>query len=118
MRMNVTKSETAALEARDALHAWMFDVGCSESVITDALIIVNELVTNAIMHADSDAVVMAVLQDMRLRLEVHDSDPTGPVVVEPSSAGGFGLAIVTALCDVWGWEPTRYGKRVWTETLC
>ena len=118
MRMNVTKSEMAALEARDALHAWMFDAGCSAAVISDALLVVNELVTNAVMHADSDAVVMAVLQDMRLRLEVHDSDPTGPVVVEPTSDGGFGLAIVTALCDAWGWEPTRYGKRVWTETLC
>ena len=63
--MNVTKSEMAALEARDALHAWMFDAGCSEAVIADALIVVNELVTNAVMHADSDSVVMAVLEDMR-----------------------------------------------------
>jgi anti-sigma regulatory factor (Ser/Thr protein kinase) len=118
MRMNVTKSEMAAVEARDALHAWMFDAGCSEAVIADALIIVSELVTNAVMHADSDSVVIAVLDDMRLRLEVHDRDPAGPVAIEPSSAGGFGLAIVAALSDSWGWEPTHYGKRIWTETLC
>jgi anti-sigma regulatory factor (Ser/Thr protein kinase) len=118
MHMNVTRSEMAAVEARDALHAWMFDAGCSEAVIADALIIVSELVTNAVMHADSDSVVIAVLDDMRLRLEVHDRDPSGPVAGEPTSAGGFGLAIVAALADSWGWESTRYGKRVWTETLC
>ena len=118
MHMNVTKSELAALEARDALHAWMFDAGCSSAVIADALIIVSELVTNAVMHAESDSVVVAVLDDMRLRLEVHDRDPTGPVALEPTSVGGFGLTIIAALCDSWGWEPTRYGKRIWTETLC
>jgi two-component sensor histidine kinase len=118
MRMNVNKSEMAPMEARHALHAWMADAGCPDAVITDGLVIVSELVTNAVKHADSASVVVAVLDDMRMRLEVHDSNPTPPVLIEPTSAGGFGLAIVTALCDSWGWEPTGYGKRVWTEILC
>ncbi len=116
--MNVARSEFASIEARDALSEWLADAACTDAIKSDALIVVNELVTNAVTHARSDAVVVAILDDMRLRLEVHDSDPTPPVPVEPTSAGGFGLPIIAALCDTWGWEATEYGKRVWTETLC
>ena len=106
------------MEARGALSVWLADADCPDAIKSDALIVVNELVTNAVTHARSDAVVVAILDDMRLRLEVHDNDPTPPATIEPTSAGGFGLPIITALCDTWGWEPTEYGKRVWTETLC
>jgi two-component sensor histidine kinase len=92
--------------------------GCPEHVADDALIVVDELVTNAVMHAASESIVVALLDDHRLRIEVHDRDPRPPVVAEPRPSGGFGLAIVSALTDGWGWEPTDYGKRVWTETLC
>ena len=116
--MNVTRSEMAAGEVRAALWIWLTEAGCSDEVTSDALIVIDELVTNAVTHAGSDSVVTALLDDMRLRLEVHDVDPTPPALVEPTRAGGFGLAIIDALCDAWGWEPTEYGKRVWTETLC
>ena len=117
MRMNVAKSVLAS-DTRAVMHTWLAEVGCSQEVIGDALIVVDELVTNVVTHAESDSVVVAVLDDMRLRLEVHDSDPTPPVAVEPTSAGGLGLLIVAAHSDSWGWRPTEYGKRVWTETLC
>jgi anti-sigma regulatory factor (Ser/Thr protein kinase) len=118
VRVHVAKSETASREARDALSAWLTDVGCSEEITSDALVIVAELVTNAVMHADSDALIVAILDDMRLRIEVHDGDPTPPALAEPTVDGGFGLRIVAALSDSWGWETSGRGKRVWTERLC
>jgi anti-sigma regulatory factor (Ser/Thr protein kinase) len=75
-------------------------------VAEGALIVLSELVTNAVMHTATDAVVVATFDDHRLRFEVHDGDPRGPVAVAGAAAGGFGLTIVAALCDAWGWEPS------------
>jgi anti-sigma regulatory factor (Ser/Thr protein kinase) len=118
LRVELGNSDRAPGTARRALEPWLNELDCGEGVAEGALIVLSELVTNAVMHTTTDAVVVATFDDQRLRLEVHDGDPRGPVAVARAAAGGFGLTIVAALCDAWGWEPTTFGKRVWTETLC
>jgi anti-sigma regulatory factor (Ser/Thr protein kinase) len=116
MRVKLDHSELAPGKARRALRSWLSDVDYEDTVLDEALIVVSELVTNVVMHTASDAVVVALFDDHRLRIEVHDRDPHGPVA-SGVAAGGFGLSIVESLCDAWGWEPTSLGKRVWTERL-
>jgi anti-sigma regulatory factor (Ser/Thr protein kinase) len=118
LRLHLSAAELAPADARRAVGAWLAGKGCPAEVVDDALLVVSELVTNSVTHAGSDSVLVAVLDDHRLRIEVHDRHPDPPVPIDPTSSGGFGLAIIEAVCDAWGWAATDYGKRVWTEILC
>jgi anti-sigma regulatory factor (Ser/Thr protein kinase) len=121
LRLALTRSATSAEQARRDVGAWteaLVDEGCPPSTRLDAMIIVTELVANVIHHTQSESVVAGVFDDYRLRLEVHDGDARLPVRRRPNAGGGFGLSIVDALADRWGYEPTTNGKRVWVEMLC
>jgi anti-sigma regulatory factor (Ser/Thr protein kinase) len=118
LRLELDNAETAPATARCAVQAWLADVDCGGVSPEDALLVVSELVTNVVMHAVSESVVVARLDDHRLQIEVHDRDPNVPILMTGTAAGGFGLTIVDSICDAWGWERTDFGKRVWTETLC
>jgi len=118
LRVKLDNSTHAPAMARHAMQSWLGNIDCSEPVRDDALIVVSELVTNVVLHTASDSVVMAAFDDNRLRIEVHDRDPRGPVPAAGAPVGGFGLAILQSVADAWGWEPTDFGKRVWTEMLC
>ena len=77
-----------------------------------------ELITNVIRHTGSGGVLQAwdPKPDVPLRLEVADSEPRSPQVVQDLNvAGGFGLRIVNTLADAWGVIPTETGKVVWAE---
>lgn len=118
MRIDLGNSTSAPGTARHALESWLGAVDCTGPFLDDALLVVSELVTNVVVHTTSGSVVTAAFDDHRLRIEVHDCDPRGPLVVLVTAGAGRGLPIVEALCDLWGWEPTAFGKCVWTETLC
>jgi len=118
MRVELDNSDLAPAAARHALRTWLEDVDCTPPVPDEALLVVSELVTNVVKHTASDPVVVATFDDHRLRIEVHDRDSRGPVRSTGAAVGGFGVPILEHLCDAWGWEPTDFGKRVWTERLC
>ena len=57
----------------------------------------------------------------RLLIEVWDRSPVEPLTgsADPSSEGGWGLGIVEALSDRWGFHRVSYGlKVVWCEVAC
>ncbi len=83
----------------------------------DAVLAASELVANAVVHTQSPLQLVAMFDDGRLRLEVHDHDHTPPRLRTDEEVGGYGLKIVSCIADGWGWEPTPAGKRVWVETL-
>ena len=118
MRLELSNSDLAPAAARHALRSWLDRVDCAEPVPDDALIVVSELVTNVVRHTASVPVVIASFDDHRLRIEVHDRDRRGPITAARAEVGGYGLSILERLCDAWGWEPTDFGKRVWTEMVC
>jgi anti-sigma regulatory factor (Ser/Thr protein kinase) len=119
VRLALERSLHAPRQARHALGEWLTGLSCPEHIASDALVVVSELVTNAVVHAHSDPLVVAAFDEDRLRIEVHDQDPNPPVMAPTAGEpGGFGLRIVERLCDAWGWAATEHGKRVWTETLC
>ena len=112
-------SAAAPRMARQAVREWLADVPCTDAVVEDALVVVSELTTNALIHADSAATIVASYDDGRLRVEVHDEDPTPPQLrAQPDGSGGWGLQVVAALADGWGWLATSSGKQVWAEMLC
>src|SRR3954468_6184580 len=109
-RLVLDRVPEAARVARRGLDSWLRAQRCESR--EDALLVVSELVTNAVVHGRGDPVVVMVYTDDRLRLEIHDDDPRPPVRREPRSSepGGYGLNIVDRLCEEWGWAPTDDGK--------
>ena len=119
VRLVLNGSAGAPREARHAVGDWLVNVACPDQILEDALLVVSELVTNAVVHARSDPIVVVMFDDGRLRIEVHDEDRAPPIVASSAGpGGGFGMRLVAALSDAWGWAHTDSGKRVWVETLC
>jgi anti-sigma regulatory factor (Ser/Thr protein kinase) len=110
----------AAAAARAAVSAWMAGQ-VSETMLADAQLLVVELVTNSVRHADApaDAVISVRAQasvDV-VRLEVEDDDRTGSIArraPDLQNGGGFGLNVVERLSARWGVNRDA-GTRVWAE---
>jgi anti-sigma regulatory factor (Ser/Thr protein kinase) len=99
---------------RDALAAWQL-----RHLEETAVLLVSELVTNAVRHArDTGAITLELHEESnQLRVEVQDTDPHWPAPRTPADRdeSGFGLVLVDALADQWGVRPTPAGKAVWAE---
>jgi anti-sigma regulatory factor (Ser/Thr protein kinase) len=82
-------------------------------------LLVSELVTNAVLHAQSTIVVDVERIDDVLRVGVRDSSSELPVrrSLEPTAESGRGLNIVHTLALRWGvdFDGQSSGKRVWFE---
>ncbi|MDQ1034368.1 PAS domain-containing protein/anti-sigma regulatory factor (Ser/Thr protein kinase) [Streptomyces sp. V3I8] len=98
---------------RRALRAWR---------VTDepdaVLLVVSELVTNALVHTDGQVRLDLTLIGNRLRVAVADVSPRTPI--KPTSigweaTGGRGILLVEALSATWGTVPVSGGKQVWAE---
>jgi anti-sigma regulatory factor (Ser/Thr protein kinase) len=81
------------------------------------LLLVTELVTNAIVHARSPVRVSVAVDDSRLRVAVYDYAPQPPIRRPPSeeALNGRGLLLVERLSDRWGFDAGPSGKSVWFE---
>lgn len=97
----------AAAEARAALRDLTRVV--SDEVFSDFALLVNELVTNSIRHADLGDEgwirVRAEISGSSIRAEVSDSGRGFAPVVHtpgPSQIGGRGLFLLDELADRWG----------------
>lgn len=82
-----------------------------------ARLVVDELVWNVVLHADTPAVVRLVAEGDSLLIEVADgsSKPPTPRAAEADDIAGRGLSIVDELADSWGWEAFDDGKVVWAR---
>ncbi|MFC7385308.1 ATP-binding protein [Sphaerisporangium rhizosphaerae] len=87
----------------------------------EAELLVSELVTNAVAHADSVSGGVSVAVFRRgsdFHIEVSDggsttSTPQVPVELYEDSEGGRGLWLVRELASSWGWHETESGRVVW-----
>lgn len=98
---------------RDLLRQWG-KPGRSEI----AELLTSELVTNALVHTDDDAVLTAVVEPGGLRVEVRDFVARRPELRGPGTdddTHGRGLVLVQSLADAWGVRPHGVGKSVWFE---
>ena len=93
------------------LQDWHLD-----DLIETASLVVSEVVTNAVIHARSDAELLLERTPTALRISVIDhGDGLTQRQRRAGSDGGRGLLIVEALSSRWGTEPTDDGNRVWAE---
>ena len=78
-------------------------------------LMVSELSTNAVKHAQSPFNVTVVTEDGQVRVEVNDEDERTPVQRHPAptDSSGRGLVIVQALSDAWGVDVHDGDKTVW-----
>lgn len=81
----------------------------------DALLLVSELVTNAVRHGEGDTLTVAVREEgPRLRVEVCQSGGFADVKGRGID-GGRGLRIVEAIATAWGVAPGEGEVTVWFE---
>lgn len=116
---DITPSSNAALVAREMVARAV--EGIAASTLEDALLIVSELVTNAVRHGPGGgAIHLEVRRNGAVRIEVRDPgagfDPAR-VPGEPDDlpTGGFGLVIVQRLSTDWGVAPRGSPTLVWAE---
>lgn len=108
----LTAARRARVAVAAACHEW-----CIDHVVDSAVLVVSELVTNAVTHAGTDMYVTAALRGPRLYLSVRDYSHQAPATptdtVGHEAAGGRGLALVNAHCVGWGSTAEPDGKVVW-----
>ena len=114
-RVRLTPGPAAPAEARGqvraAILAWKAPVDADVAVL-----LTSELVTNAIKHTPSETVTLGIrcARD-RLRVDVHDTSPSPPVLTTaPADAeAGRGLVLIADLSAEWGSYRTPMGKVVY-----
>lgn len=115
--------ETAAA-AREFVHDTLLSWGVPDP-FDDVILLVSELVTNAVIHARSALDVTVRRAEGATEVMVTDSAPeravpqAGPLAVDTSPSrgdersGGLGLALASAIASSWGVSYGRNDKAVW-----
>lgn len=110
---------TSARRARTFTTATLEEWGVT-GVEDDMLLVVTELVNNAVMHAHGECELRISISPLSLRVEVTDQGAGTPDPLPQSLTRnhGRGLHLVDALTAAWGFEPVDGGgKLVWAELL-
>ena len=114
--MRLAADEQAAAQARRFARTWSTGQELSPQLIDDIELVVAELVSNAIRHAQPPYEVELSESDGMIRGEVHDGSRAAPTPnAQPDQHGGFGLGIVAACTARWGIDVVDTGKHVWFE---
>ncbi|MEV7346346.1 SpoIIE family protein phosphatase [Streptomyces sp. NPDC093544] len=85
-----------------------------------ALLVVSELVTNALVHTDGQIRLDLTLINNRFRIAVADNSPRTPIKptnIGWEATGGRGILLVEAMSATWGTVPVSGGKQVWSEII-
>ncbi|WP_333773656.1 ATP-binding protein [Streptomyces sp. IBSBF 3136] len=125
MQLEIRPDPTEVGRARRWARSRLAGLGiqADEALAETLVLLVSELVTNAVVHTGRPAVLRLSLPDAAaepaatVRLEVADSSSRAPVprCAGSDSTGGRGLALVDCLADRWGWSPEGSGKSIWCE---
>ncbi|MQS38783.1 ATP-binding protein [Streptomyces katsurahamanus] len=107
----------ARAELRKELARWGI-----EGIEDSAVLILSELLTNAVRHGAERGTVLVRIHRWfgRLRIEAHDTSAGRPQLRNsgPDETSGRGLVIVEATADRWGVDDGGdTGKIVWAELL-
>lgn len=113
-------SASAVRQARDLTRTSLIRWRVTPDCVDDAVLIVSEMVTNAIRYGGGPVRLRLRLRAAYLRVEVRDASRVAPRVLPADPAGerGRGLRIVARLASRWGITRLRDGKIVWVDLRC
>ena len=118
-QVHIPFSASAARTARHHLSSFLHEHNLAQPVVDDALVVISELVANAVRHAtpqpDGSLGVSWALADGSLVVTVADGGSgRAPHVASATTEaeGGRGLAIVSLLTRRWWVEQQADGLRV------
>ena len=105
--------------ARDATRNFIESLPISGE---DALVVVSELVANAVSHGAEPVALCLAWDGRALQIEVSDGDPRVECVTQAPSRGddcGRGLILTDRLSASWGAHggPNGHGKTVWAKIV-
>ncbi|MEU9475556.1 ATP-binding protein [Streptomyces sp. NPDC048191] len=133
MQLEIRPDPTEVGRARRWARSRLAGLGIAadEPLAETLILLVSELVTNAVVHTGHAAVLRLSLPGAAtgaaeaagtpaaatVRVEVADSSSRAPVprCAGGDATGGRGLALVDCLADRWGWSPEGAGKSIWCE---
>ncbi|WP_171172494.1 ATP-binding protein [Streptomyces sp. I05A-00742] len=105
-------------------------IGVDEPLAETLILLISELVTNAVVHTGCPAVLRMFFPGAAgaagpaagpgagtVRVEVADISARPPRrrCAKGDETGGRGLELVDGLADRWGWQQEGSGKRIWCE---
>ncbi|WP_049564356.1 ATP-binding protein [Streptomyces sp. SBT349] len=103
------------LTQRQLQHRWMLPPELTQ----DAVLLVSELVGNAVLHAGAPAFGLRIRRRRGwIRIEVRDPSRALPCqlpVCAMDVTSGRGLFLVDTLADRWGVDLLPHGKRTWFD---
>jgi len=97
---------------RSLLGMRLANWSCPDIAAADVELVLNELVTNAVLHAGTHVHVGLVLDEDGLWVEGRDFNPTQPLT-GPAVMTGMGLRVVQSMVSQWGVDSHADGKTVW-----
>ena len=116
---SLPQAATSPRVARQRLREFLTDPEPSDPFALTAVVVISELVTNAVRYGEAPIRVSLSWDGTSLRIEVFDRDPRATVVrakpATKSGETGHGLRIVDAVAQHWGVRRTEEGKSVWVE---
>ena len=103
--------------ARSWAEGWLAGSDVPPDQKDVVLLVVSELVTNAVSQGDGPMRVSLEAEDGALLVEVFDSGHRMPSLSDSAldDTGGRGLHLVDAVCDAWGVLEELHGKTVWAR---
>jgi anti-sigma regulatory factor (Ser/Thr protein kinase) len=118
-RFDLVPQVGSARAGRRAVAAVLAGWGLPSYAVDDAVLIVSELVANAVLHAREEVSLEleVTLGESWLRVSLADGSAVRPLAREAARGdeSGRGMAIVNALSDRWGVEDHQGGKRIWFD---
>jgi anti-sigma regulatory factor (Ser/Thr protein kinase) len=116
VRLELEARPQSAADARRAV-ASLLGASDLDELVDTAVLLTSEVVTNAILHARSNVVVIIVVTPPIVRVEVSDDAERYPEMrrADEEATSGRGMTLVDALASAWGVQPANGGKCVWFE---
>jgi CheY-like chemotaxis protein/anti-sigma regulatory factor (Ser/Thr protein kinase) len=116
--LDLPQDPAAAGRARELVRGALLEWGL-EALVDDALLVVSELVGNAVTHAASSCQVSISRASDSVRIEVTDrgEGTPQPQPYDRMAEGGRGLVLIGAMSSAWGVEHVQDGKKVWAEIV-
>ena len=114
----VAPALSSVAPARHWVRDRLTEAGLTDGPVDTVVLLVSELVTNAVAHARPPVVLRMHVDEERTRIEVSDGERKAVPVVRdpgPSATGGRGVMFVDRFATRWGTSKDTESKAVWFE---